>query len=48
MLDKKKTCTSFAQKRMAGDKNMLVKTGLLDVQLGFTLLDICCTCVSKQ
>lgn len=26
MLDKKETCMSFAQKRMAGDKNMLVKT----------------------
>lgn len=26
MLDEKKTCMSFAQKRMAGDKNMLVKT----------------------
>lgn len=26
MLAKKKKCMSFAQKRMAGDKNMLVKT----------------------
>lgn len=45
----KKTCTSFAQKRSAGDKKWAGEDGiLLDVQLGFALQDACCARASRR